>query len=194
MLLNGFKKYGIPAIVICIIVLFFILRKAEYFTENDQDLYAVDTGLFEHNEETKVPDEKIIVDLKGEVHHPGVYELELGSRVKDLIQKAGGFTEEADELSVNLAQKLHDEIVVIVPSSKVQEDGGILDQSSAKIRINYASKEELMQLKGIGPTKAEAIIQYREENGLFQSVEDLLEVSGIGEKTLENIEEDIQIP
>ncbi|WP_405101080.1 helix-hairpin-helix domain-containing protein [Oceanobacillus sp. FSL H7-0719] len=149
-------------------------------------------------EQQEVTSEQIaIVDVKGEVKKPGVYEMSLESRVNDVIIKAGGFTDAADETLVNLAQKVQDEMIIIV--NKQGEEGeatGSSDSSGSgqKIRINYATLEEIQTLNGIGPSKAQAIIQYREENGLFQTPEDLLQVSGIGEKTLQNFIDQIQIP
>ncbi len=139
-----------------------------------------------------------IVDVKGEVNEPGVYHVEHDSRIDDVISLAGGFTEDADELQVNQAQKVHDEMVIYVPT--VDETGEITEVTSSAsvnetgIRVNYATKEEIMELPGIGPSKADAIIQYREEHGSFSSEDDLLEVSGIGEKTLDSLREFIQIP
>lgn len=136
----------------------------------------------------------VIVDIKGEVEQPGVYEVDSQSRVNDAIQLAGGFTSEANEFVVNLAQKVHDEMTIVVPS--LTDDGEPNGQhtNSNKVIINTASKEDLESLNGIGPSKAEAIINYRDEHGFFQSIEDLLNVSGIGEKTLENIRDYIQVP
>jgi len=138
----------------------------------------------------------ILADVKGEVKRPGVYEANHGVRVVDIIEKAGGFTENADENQINLAQIVHDEMVIIVP--KIGEESSVpvsAEQSgSDKIKINQASKEEIEQLNGIGPAKAQAIVDHREENGPFQQVDDLLEVNGIGEKTLENVKEDIVVP
>src|SRR5699024_7733105 len=111
------------------------------------------------------------------------------------IQMAGGFTEDADESQINLAQKVHDEMIIVVfklgdePSSEENNTGR---DSTGKVRINYATQEEIETLNGVGPSKAQAIIQYRDENGLFQSAEDLLQVSGIGEKTLENFRDQLQ--
>lgn len=138
-----------------------------------------------------------IVDVKGEVKNPGVYDVSPDSRIDDVILLAGGFTEKADELQVNKAQKVHDEMMIYVP--EIGELNTVPDQVSAsadskKIQLNVATKDEIVELPGIGPSKADAIIQYREENGLFTSVEDLLEVNGIGEKTLENLLEYVQIP
>lgn len=140
--------------------------------------------------------ERIMVDVKGAVHHPGVYEVEPNQRIKDVISLAGGFTKDADELAVNLAQRVHDEMVIYVPQhledNYAQQENS--HESSAKVRINYATKEELETITGIGPARAEAILKYREENGFFKQVEDLLHVSGIGEKLLEQMKDEIQVP
>ncbi|WP_347862709.1 helix-hairpin-helix domain-containing protein [Salimicrobium sp. PL1-032A] len=138
--------------------------------------------------------EPIIVDIKGSVKRPGVYEGTSTMRVHEIVDLAGGFTEDADETSVNLAQKIEDEMVVLVASTGNSEEGTSVIEQSDKVRINQAALEEITSINGIGPSKAEAIIAYREENGNFKKIEDLLEVSGIGEKTLENMKEDIQIP
>lgn len=151
----------------------------------------------EIEQEEEVSQQIAIVDVKGEVNKPGVYEVSMDSRVSDVIAKAGGFTADADETQINLAQKVQDEMIIIV--NKKGEEGEAAGSSNnttseQKVRINDATQEEIETLNGIGPSKAQAIIQYREENGLFQTPEDLLEVSGIGEKTLENFIEQIQIP
>lgn len=146
--------------------------------------------------------EKIFVDVKGAVEKPGVYEMKAGDRVNDVIRIAGGFTVEADQSSVNLAQKVQDEMIIVVPFSlqvDTLHDQPVVQSnnnsgSGGKVRINYATQEEIETLPGIGPSKAQAIIQYREENGYFQKVEDLLQISGIGEKTLENMRDELQIP
>ncbi len=97
-----------------------------------------------------------------------------------------------------LPKKIQDEMVIYVPAQGEVEQSQVnlsdSDSNQSKIRINSATADEIESLNGIGPSKAQAIIDYREENGLFQSVEDLLEVPGIGEKTLENLKEDIQVP
>ncbi|WP_173916081.1 ComEA family DNA-binding protein [Halobacillus sp. Marseille-Q1614] len=137
--------------------------------------------------------EQWMVDVKGEVSRPGIYEMEQGTRVNDAVNKAGGFTDTADRNSVNLAQKLQDEMVILVLSIDQQSSGGA-EASSDKVAVNRATPEEIQKLPGIGPSKAEAIVQYRDDTGGFQSIEDLLEVPGIGEKTLEQMKEMIQIP
>ncbi|KYD02045.1 helix-hairpin-helix domain-containing protein [Bacillus atrophaeus] len=145
--------------------------------------------------------EKIIIDIKGAVKHPGVYELKTGDRVSQAIEKAGGINSEADEKQVNLAELLQDGTAVYIPSegeestqsasanASVQNGAG----KEALVNINTASLEELQAISGVGPSKAEAIIAYREENGKFQAVEDITNVSGIGEKSFEKIKSAITV-
>lgn len=150
---------------------------------NDNDLFKEDTV--------------IVVDIKGEVKKPGVYEFQDGARVNDLVTKAGGFLQSADETQVNLAQKLQDEMIVIVPPQGDEQQQTIpngVGNDEQIVKINYATINQLETLPGIGPSKAQAIIDHRDEYGLFKSKEDLLNVSGIGEKTLENLEQHIQVP
>lgn len=148
--------------------------------------------------EDSIVDNTIMVDVKGEVNNPGVYEVENDARVNDIILLAGGFTENADALPVNLAQRIQDEMTIIVPKigeeNVISNQGNSTGMSDGKIKINYATQSEIETLSGIGPAKAQAIIQYRDENGLFKEVNDLLNISGIGEKTLENIKDELQIP
>lgn len=154
----------------------------------------------ERTQAVKEKPTKAIVDVKGAVVKPGVYEISMESRVNDVITLAGGFTKDADQTMVNLAQKVQDEMVIMIPKvgeagKSNQANGSKADSGGTeKVRINYASQEEIETLNGIGPSKAQAIIQYRDEHGFFKTIDDLLEVSGIGPKTVENIKEGIQIP
>jgi len=139
--------------------------------------------------------EKLYVDLKGAVYQPGVYLVEPDDRVIDVIESAGGFTNDADENQINLAEKVYDAMVIYVPSQEDSEQIVVQsDVNHGKIRINQATQAELEQLPGIGSAKALAIIQYREEHGPFKEPEDLQNISGIGVKTFEQLEEFIIVP
>lgn len=144
----------------------------------------------------------LIVDVSGAVLNPGVYELKEGARVDDAIQAAGGLSEDADTSALNRASLLSDGMKITVPhQGEVAQDSssaaGSAQVSSGAptakslININTASSEELQSLSGVGPSTAEAIIADREENGLFASVEDLMRVSGIGEKKFAKIKDSI---
>ncbi|MGN8232440.1 helix-hairpin-helix domain-containing protein [Priestia flexa] len=142
---------------------------------------------------------QIVVDVKGEVQKPGVYELEAGLRVQDAVERASGITKEADMNQVNLATKVADEMVIYIPAIgqepqvPVASGGSVEKSDSGVVNLNTATLEDLQTLNGIGPSKAQAILTYREENGPFKTVEDLLQVSGIGEKSLEKIKAEIAI-
>lgn len=147
-----------------------------------------------------VEPELFMVDVKGEVHVPGVYELPADGRVKDAIAMAEGLTDEANELAINFAQKVEDQMVIYVPHE--DDDSGLPENTTTGagevsgatvININTASEQELMTLSGIGQAKAQQIIQYREENGLFDTPEDLMNVSGIGEKSFETLKDSIKV-
>ncbi len=159
------------------------------------------------------------VDIKGEILTPGIYTLKSNSRVIDVIEMSGGLTENADTSVINLSKKITDEMVIIIYSKSevkdfkktketekiVQEkcikkdenalknDACITDsvKISGKVSINSATKEELMTLTGIGDSKAEDIIKYREANGPFKAIEDIKNVSGIGDSLFAKIKENI---
>jgi len=144
--------------------------------------------------------EVIMVDIKGQVANPGVYELQTGARAKDAIQAAGGFLETAETLSINLAMVIQDEMVLYVPEigeeaavPAIQAHQPAAAEAGSLVNLNTATAKELMTLNGIGPSKAEAILSYRTENGNFQSIEDLTKVSGIGDKTFEKLKEAITV-
>lgn len=153
------------------------------------------TSSKEEKTTTSVSDapEIITVDVKGAVKQPGVYELRSNSRVHDAIYKAGGMTADANSQSVNLAQKLTDEAVIYVAKegedvrSESPATSSAPAEKTGKVRLNRATESELQTVSGIGQKRAQDIIAYREANGPFRSVDDLKNVSGIGEKTLEKL-------
>lgn len=144
----------------------------------------------ETTKEEKAPVD-VVIDVKGEVISPGVYTMKSNERVLDAIKIAGGMTSEANTTTVNLAELLHDSMVIYVPSIHEEQTNGTIgpntEKDKEKVLLNQATAQELETVPGIGPSKAAAIIQYREENGKFATVDDLTNVPGIGDKTLENI-------
>ena len=142
--------------------------------------------------------EWIYVDVCGAVENPGVYRIEAGSRVFQVLEQAGGCTEDASLETVNQADLLTDGQKIRIYTmeeagqmeKELQEEDSLLD---GRVDINRAGKEELMTLTGIGETRAQAILAYRETNGNFSSVEELMQVEGIKEKTYEKLKDQIRI-
>ena len=163
-----------------------------------EDVTVVETTMLAEKTEVSTTHEAaIFVDIKGAVKNPGVYQMKSGDRVKDALDAAGGLTDEADSQKVNLAQRVEDQMVIVVP--KVGEEAteipsGVTSKEAAKdgkVNINTATVEELKTLKGVGEKKAEAIIDYRKKNGSFKTKEDLMKVRGIGKKLFESFQERI---
>lgn len=140
----------------------------------------------------------IMVDIGGEVVSPMVVELEEGSRVEDAIKAAGGVTGNADLTEINRADFLEDGDKILIPSKQetttdsLSKGGGYSLYSDSRININTAGSEELQMLDGVGPATAQKIIDYRETNGSFKNIEDIKNVSGIGDKTYDKFKDDIR--
>ena len=206
-LLMEYKKIlSIIGGVLAVIVIIFVGRgmMASPTKEKVMVTNAVNTTRVE--ETTTMIPQNCYVDIKGEVLRPGVYEFSCESRIQEVIKKVGGFTEEADETKINLAQKITDQMQMIVPNVHSKQEGGVTEGNSEKgntsnttpsnskqgtVNINTATLEELQTIKGIGKKKAEAILQYRKEHGAFRTKEELLQVKGIGKKALEAIESQV---
>ncbi|HGI4916376.1 TPA: helix-hairpin-helix domain-containing protein [Streptococcus agalactiae] len=145
---------------------------------------------------------QVTVDVKGAVNHPGVYSLPSQSRVTDAIKRAGGLSNLADSKSVNLAQKLQDETVIYVAQKgekitvvEEKKANNIATQgnSKGKINLNKADLSSLQTISGVGAKRAQDILDYRDSQGGFKTIDDLKNVSGIGEKTLEKLRQDVTI-
>ena len=140
----------------------------------------------------------IMADVKGAVMNPGVYEAKEGERVIDIIKRAGGLTEKADQGKVNLAMYIVDEMVLYIPEVGEIETPDVAMAASTTpkeglVNLNKADQSELETLPGIGPSKSAAIIEYRDTNGPFKVIEDIQSVSGFGEKTFEKLKEKITV-
>lgn len=157
----------------------------------------------EEGAKEKESKKKLLVHVCGEVLNPGVYEIEEGGRVWEAVRLAGGFTQEADPDYLNQATKVTDGEQLYIPGkeetkerervSESRQEGGEGPSASGVVDLNKASKEELMSLSGIGEAKAEAILAYRQERGKFEKVEEIKEVSGIGEGVFRKIKEKIRV-
>lgn len=151
-----------------------------------------------NQKEEVVGQDLITVDVKGAVKSPGIYDLPVGSRINDAVQKAGGLTDNADNKSINLAQKISDEALVYVPTkeeatSQATQSNASNSKENKKVNLNKASLEELKQVKGLGAKRAQDIIDHRDSNGKFKSVDELKKVSGIGAKTIEKLKEYVTV-
>ena len=200
-----FFRQNVKSIIlafVCSLVL--IIGGLFYFNQNKTEDYSgvsfsnttsKSINKDEKNEEKH--DEKIFVDVKGAVKHPGVFETTKDKRVKDLIEEAGGLLDDADTSTLNLSQKVKDQMVIYVlkhgEKPKQISDGGSSSSNTDVININTANKEQLMKISGVGKTKAEAIISYREKNGDFKKKEDITKVRGIGKATFEKIKDKIEV-
>ena len=212
-IIEKIKEYKIIVICACLgLVLgaFFLLKPSSQTPVKETNLQAEVAAVLndsssekEVNKEEKEesPEQDLItVDVKGAVKSPGIYDLPVGSRVHDVVQKAGGLTEEADSKSLNLAQKVSDEALVYVPTkgeeaASQQATSGTSPSTSKdkKVNLNKASLEELKQVKGLGGKRAQDIIDHRETNGKFKSVDELKKVSGIGAKTIEKLKDYVTV-
>ena len=208
-IIEKIKEYKI--IVICtalglLVGGFFLLKPAPQTPVKETNLQAEvaavskDSSTEKEEKDESVEQDLITVDVKGAVKSPGIYDLPVGSRVNDAVQKAGGLTEQADSKSLNLAQKVSDEALVYVPtkgeeSASQQAGSGTASSTNKekKINLNKASLEELKQVKGLGGKRAQDIIDHRETNGKFKSVEELNKVSGIGAKTIEKLKDYVTV-
>ncbi|TPV43935.1 helix-hairpin-helix domain-containing protein [Bacillus dicomae] len=195
-----FPKKWLGLVAIIGIVLFLLFWKTNEHTERSVIATDVQEKEIEKKSKPKISDAKkqkkiIVIDMKGAVVKEGVYEMKEGDRVKDAIEKAGGFLPEADKKKVNLAQMVQDQMILYVPNKTEQvQEVAAVSKGEGKVQINAASKEQLEKITGIGSRKAESILKYREEHGPFQKIEDLLEIDGIGVKSLEKIKDQIIIP
>ena len=208
-IIEKIKEYKI--IVICtglglLVGGFFLLKPAPHTPVKETNLQAEvaavskDLSTEKEVKEEPVEQDLITVDVKGAVKAPGIYDLPVGSRVNDAVQKAGGLTEQADSKSLNLAQKVSDEALVYVPTkgeeaASQQAGSGVPSSTSKdkKVNLNKASLEELKQVKGLGGKRAQDIIDHRESNGKFKSVDELKKVSGIGAKTIEKLKDYVTV-
>ena len=189
------KGAVIAVVLLLLVAVGGLLPKKEEAVEKIEAV--VTTVLAEKTEVSTTQETVIFVDIKGAVKNPGVYQMEVGDRVKDALDAAGGLTGDADSQKVNLAKRLEDQMVIVVP--KVGEEAEEIPAGETrneatkegKVNINTATVEELKTLKGVGEKKAEAIIEYRKKNGSFQTKEDLMKVRGIGKKLFESFQERI---
>ena len=182
---SKYKSYIIIVVILitsCISLIFENNKSSNNFSINDNELVKKE-GL-------------IAIYITGEVNNPGVYYIEDGMRLNDIVELCGGFKDTADLSEVNLAEKLNDSDKIFIPkivSDNYEENNlGENNDDSGKVNINTANKIQLKELDGIGDTLADNIIKYR-NNSKFKSIEDILNVDGIGQAKYEKIKEYICI-
>ncbi len=184
------KQIGIVLVVIFIMPL---LVMSACNNKKDIDTISIETQEFNQNDNNETI-HKICVYIVGEVYNPGVYYVNVNSRVTDVVEAAGGFTECAATEHINLASKVTDgEKIIIYSLSQIENNEIINENQSTLININTADVDKLMTLPGIGESKAKDIVRYREKNGRFESKEEIMQVSGIKEAAFEKIEEYITV-
>ena len=183
------NKVYIIIIVILVVLLGMYYSINKDNSKNYENIYLAENIIEIENKIEEIS--TIKVHIVGEVINPGMYEIEEGARIDDLIKKAGGGTSDIDLGKINLAYELSDGEKIYVPSIFDEENEYTLtseeEKVTTKVNVNKASVEELQTINGIGPSLASRIIEYRKENGKFSSVEELKNVSGIGDKKYESI-------
>lgn len=217
-------------IVVCVTIVF--VGTYVYYENNRVSTSSAKKLMVTKNKDDENTSKTVFVDIKGAVNAPGVYELEEGKRIIDVINLAGGLSDNANTINLNLSKKLTDEMYVVVYTkneiaeykknngntneiicasnecvcpdtnndacisqggSKNSTSNNASDRIDGKVSINTAGLDELMKLSGIGESKANAIISYRQENGSFKTIEEIKNVSGIGDAVFEKIKDDITI-
>lgn len=201
------KKQKIIIVIIVAFMLLFIggyiinkTNSSKYIElETEENLETENTIISKEN----IVEEKIIVHVTGAVEKQGIVEIEHGARILDIIDAAGGATNDADLTKINLAYEVEDGQKIYVPNINDQENieyitkeagENVLEnniEKNSKVNINKASQTELETLSGVGPSTALKIINYREQNGDFKNIEDIKNVPGIGEAKFESLKESI---
>lgn len=198
------EKFNKKILILILIGALFAIFLFYFMNENDEEYIDINEvyNVKEENLEEQIEINLIKIHIIGEIKNPGIIEITEGSRIADAIEKAGGVTKEADVSKVNLAYLLQDGQKVYIPNKNDEEIEYIEDtagnnvivedktsKKESKININTATQTELETLSGIGPSTALKIINYRKENGKFNSIDEIMNVSGIGEAKYESIKD-----
>ena len=201
--MNNFKnnkKIVIIVFAVIIVIIIYFIYNNFYFEDTGTDIIIEENSITDSKE-----NDKVIVHITGEINNPGIIELKSGDRIFNAIEKAGGTTENADISKMNLAQVVEDGMKINVPNINdkeivieetvptVSNSDSIQQKKQTIVNINNASQTELETLPGIGPSIANKIINYRKEKGKFSRIEDIKNVSGIGEAKFEKIKKYISV-
>ena len=188
------KKNRQKAILFILLIAIIFIAKDKLFNkeivlENNEEVEQIPNAYGE----TINNSDSIFIDISGEVNVPGVYEVKIGTRLYEVIELAGGLTEYANVDSLNRAETVLDGQKIIVSKKGEESRESYLTQNSGivngKVSINNGSLEDLLSLPGIGNTKAQRIIEYRNSNGKFKDISEIKNVSGIGDATFESIKD-----
>ena len=213
----------ILASIIAIAICYYVYAKDESsISVNNEEIEVEETAKEDKKETEEDSSDIIMAHITGAVNNPGIYSFNNQERIIDVINQAGGLTNDADTTVINLSKKIKDEMVIIiytkeevknfikvkeeevlkntqcisktpVNNSCIEENVDVDSDKKSKISINTATLEELLTLSGIGEAKAKSIIEYREKNGAFTSLEDLTKVDGIGQALFDKIKENISL-
>lgn len=191
--------YIITIIIFIIFCIMVIIRKRE-LKDNNVNYKVNKEDIIVNNDKINNEEEYIYVDIKGEVINPNVYKIKKGLRVIDVINLAGGLTEESDTSNINLSKTVTDEMVIVIKSKNNEEvyiDSDVdinnnNNNNNQLIDINTCTIDELLTLPGIGESKANNIIEYRKKNK-FNTINDIMNVSGISESLFNKIKEYIKV-
>lgn len=221
---NIIYKYYIFMFMILLLILFifefvFFSYKINVVKQEYKEKSSIQESNVQEDSSDTIEEENISVDIKGMVNKPGVYKVMVGSRISDLIEKAGGLKKDANTRYINLSKVLVDEDVIIINSNSeindalkneeikcepcicdemknnacIDNKNETSENKSSLVNINTAGLSELISLDGIGEAKANAIIEYRENNGKFKSINDIVNVDGISETIFNKIKENITV-
>lgn len=197
--MKNFKKIIFLSIIVVLAVIYLI-----YNYSNNENNEIIEEDLYIETSNQTKENNKIILHITGEVNSPGIIEIDEGSRLNDAIKAAGGLTENADTNKINLAYVVQDGQKINIPNVNSVDTGNYITENIGEniviedtnmntniVNINTATQTELETLTGIGPSTALKIIKYREENGKFKNIEEIKNVSGIGDSKFEAIKDEI---
>ena len=197
---NKIKIVAVPVLVIAAVLFFWLNSGSDEIKIDEGNSSAIEEdGVFQ--QEVNSTQSHLYVDIGGEVMKPGVYEVSDGTRLFEVIDKAGGLTEDADIDGINRAETVQDGQKIMIGRHGENPDenrdsysaNNVTDGGEGKVNINTADAAALQTIPGIGPSKADRIIEYRESEGKFNEIDDIKNISGIGNKTFESIKEYITV-
>lgn len=197
---NKIKIVAVPVLVIAAVLFFWLNSGSDEIKIDEGNSSAIEEDGVSQ-QEVNSTQSHLYVDIGGEVMKPGVYEVSDGTRLFEVIDKAGGLTEDADIDGINRAETVQDGQKIMIGRHGENPDenrdsysaNNVTDSGEGKVNINTADAAALQTIPGIGPSKADRIIEYRESEGKFNEIDDIKNISGIGNKTFESIKEYITV-